>query len=149
MPVLDMTLDDLLEEFEHLPDWGDRCDFLIDLGMELPKLDAAEKVESNRVLGCQSSVWMVADLKTETEPPRMEIRAESDSLFVSGLIAIVLLMFDGKSPMEILEASPDEVFERLDLQRHLSSQRRNGLNGMVQRIRALAARAELANASGK
>jgi cysteine desulfuration protein SufE len=141
MPVLDMTLDELLDEFEHLPDWGDRCDFLIDLGMELPKLDASEKIEANRVLGCQSSVWMVADLKTDVDPPQLEIRAESDSMFVSGLIAIVLLLFNGKTPVEILGADPNELFVRLDLQRHLSSQRRNGLNGMVQRIRALAARA--------
>jgi cysteine desulfuration protein SufE len=141
MPALDMTLDDLLDEFEHLPDWGDRCDFLIDLGMELPKLEAAEKVEANRVLGCQSSVWMVADLDQSGPEPRLAIRAESDSLFVSGLIAIVLLLFDGKTSGEILEADPDALFERLDLQRHLSSQRRNGLNGMVQRIRSLAAHA--------
>jgi cysteine desulfuration protein SufE len=141
MPALDMTLDELVDEFEHLPDWGDRCDFLIDLGMELPKLDAAEKVEENRVLGCQSSVWMVADVDRNEAEPRLAIRAESDSMFVSGLIAIVLLLFDGKTPGEILEADPDALFERLDLQRHLSSQRRNGLNGMVQRIRSLAARA--------
>jgi cysteine desulfuration protein SufE len=141
MPALDMTLDNLLDEFEHLPDWGDRCDFLIDLGMELPKLEASDKVEVNRVLGCQSSVWMVADLDQSGPEPRLAIRAESDSLFVSGLIAIVLLLFDGKTPGEILEADPDALFERLDLQRHLSSQRRNGLNGMVQRIRSLAAQA--------
>lgn len=139
MPALDMTLDELLDEFEHLPDWGDRCDFLIDLGMELPKIDAAEKVEANRVVGCQSSVWMVADIDKAGQEPRLNIRAESDSLFVSGLIAIVLLLFDGKTPGEILEADPDQLFERLDLQRHLSSQRRNGLNGMVRRIRSLAA----------
>ncbi len=141
MPALDMTLDELLDEFEHLPDWGDRCDFLIDLGMELPKLDAAAKVEANRVVGCQSSVWMVADIDKAGQEPRLNIRAESDSLFVSGLIAIVLLLFDGKTPGEILEADPDQLFERLDLQRHLSSQRRNGLNGMVRRIRSLAATA--------
>ncbi len=146
MPVLDMTLDDLLEEFEHLPDWADRCDFLIDLGMELPKLDPSDKTEENRVVGCQSSVWMVAELATEAHPPHLEIRAESDSLFVSGLIAILLLLFDGKTPAEILEADADELFSRLDLQRHLSSQRRNGLNGMVQRVRVLAARALQATA---
>ncbi len=141
MPALDMTLDDLLNEFEHLPDWGDRCDFLIDLGLELPKLDASEKVEANRVVGCQSSVWMVADVEQDGAEPRLNIRAESDSMFVSGLIAILLLIFDGKTPGEILEADPQELFERLDLQRHLSSQRRNGLNGMVQRLRTLAGRA--------
>lgn len=141
MPALDMTLDDLLDEFEHLPDWGDRCDFLIDLGLELPKLDVSEKVEANRVLGCQSSVWMVADVERGDAEPHLAIRAESDSMFVSGLIAVLLLLFDGKTPGQILEADPDALFERLDLQRHLSSQRRNGLNGMVQRIRSLAARA--------
>jgi cysteine desulfuration protein SufE len=143
MPALDMTLDELLDEFEHLPDWGDRCDFLIDLGMELPKLEASEKTEANRVAGCQSSVWMTAEI-TGDVPSRLSIRAESDSMFVSGLIAVLLTLYDDKTPAEILDVEPDEVFARLDLSRHLSSQRRNGLKGMVQRIRMLAASAQQA-----
>jgi cysteine desulfuration protein SufE len=140
MPALDdMTFDELLNEFEELPDWGDRCDFLIDLGMELPRLEASERVEANRVHGCQSNVWMVAEMREDSGTPLMEIRAESDSMFVNGLIAALLMIYNGKTPSEILEVDPEDAFRRLELHRHLSSQRRNGLAGMVQRIRSLAA----------
>jgi cysteine desulfuration protein SufE len=140
MPLLDdMTIEDLLDEFEQLPDWGDRCDFLIDLGMELPKLDAAERVEENRVHGCQSNVWLIAELDRGPSPPTLAIRAESDSMFVNGLIAVLLMVYDGKTAEEILRADPESMFRRLELHRHLSTQRRNGLAGMVQRVRSLAA----------
>lgn len=140
MPALDdMTFDELLNEFEELPDWGDRCDFLIDLGMELPRLEASERVEANRVHGCQSNVWMVAEVREDSGTPLLDIRAESDSMFVNGLIAALLMIYNGKTPSEILEVDPEDAFRRLELHRHLSSQRRNGLAGMVQRIRSLAA----------
>jgi cysteine desulfuration protein SufE len=142
MPALDdLTLEQLYEEFSELPDWGDRCDFLIDVGMDLPRLAASERVESNRVHGCQSNVWMVANVRRDRVPPTLEIRAESDSMFVNGLIAIVLMIFDGRSAAEILEIDEEAVFRRLDLHRQLSTQRKNGLAGMVQRIRTLAAEA--------
>jgi cysteine desulfuration protein SufE len=142
MPALDdFTLDQLFEEFAELPDWGDRCDFLIDVGMDLPKLAASERVEANRVQGCQSNVWMVAQVRRDQSPPVLDIRAESDSMFVNGLVAIVLMIFDGKTPAEILETGEEAIFRRLDLHRQLSTQRKNGLTGMVQRIRTLAAEA--------
>jgi len=140
MPALDdLTLEQLYEEFAELPDWGDRCDFLIDVGMELPRLAESERVEANRVHGCQSNVWMVAEVRRDRTSPVLEIRAESDSMFVNGLIAIVLMIFDGKSAAEILKTDEDAIFRRLDLHRQLSTQRKNGLAGMVQRIRSLAA----------
>jgi len=140
MPVLeDMTFNELLNEFEELPDWGDRCDFLIDLGMEVPRLEESGRTEENRVRGCQSNVWMVAGIRKDGGAPFLDIRAESDSMFVNGLIAVLLMVYNGKSPAEILEIDAEDVFRRLDLHRHLSTQRRNGLAGMVQRIRSLAA----------
>jgi cysteine desulfuration protein SufE len=139
MPATEiMTFDELLDEFEQLPDWEDRCDLLIDLGMELPKLPEEERVESNKVRGCQSNVWLVATLDQSQSPPVLDLRAESDSMFVSGLIAVLLAVYNGKTPEEILAINAEDVFRKLDLQRHLSSQRRNGLAGMVQRVRALA-----------
>ncbi|MBX3441306.1 MAG: SufE family protein [Planctomyces sp.] len=142
MPALDLTLEQLYEEFEQLPDWGDRCDYLIDLGMELPTLDESERVEANRVHGCQSNVWLVADVADRDGTPVIEFRAESDSMFVNGLIAILLLIFDGRTPEDVLQTDESEVFRRLELNRHLSGQRRNGLAGMVQRVRSIAAQAE-------
>ncbi len=140
MPEI-ITLDELLEEFEHLPDWEDRCDFLIDLGMELPKLDASEKTEANRVHGCQSNVWLVNELEELGDQTVLRIRANSDAMIVNGLITILLAIFDGKTPREVLDTDASTVFSQLHLDRHLSPQRKNGLGGMVQRVRQLAASA--------
>lgn len=137
-----MTIDELYEEFEFLGDWEDRCDFLIDLGFELPSLPDEAKVEENRIHGCQSNVWMVLRLNRESVPPTVEIVAQSDAMIVNGLIAVLLAVYNGKTPREILATDVDAVFRRLELDRHLSSQRRNGLFGMVRRIRQFAAEAQ-------
>ncbi|MCA9091003.1 MAG: SufE family protein [Planctomycetaceae bacterium] len=136
-----MTLDELYEEFDFLPDWEDRCDFLIDLGMELPKLSSDEKIEPNRVHGCQSMVWLVTELDDSGDEPVLRVRANSDAMIVNGLIAVLLAIYDGKTPREVLDADAAEIFKRLELDRHLSSQRKNGLSGMVTRLRQLAAAA--------
>ncbi|MEZ5943604.1 MAG: SufE family protein [Planctomycetaceae bacterium] len=136
-----ITLDELLEEFEYLPDWEDRCDFLIDLGMELPKLDENEKTEANRVHGCQSNVWLVNELEELGGNTVLRIRANSDAMIVNGLITILLAIYDGKTPREVLDINAADIFSQLHLDRHLSSQRKNGLSGMVQRVRQLAASA--------
>jgi cysteine desulfuration protein SufE len=133
-----MSLDELIEEFEFLADWEDRCDLLIDLGFELPKLPESDKTEANRVHGCQSNVWLVARLNESVAPPRVEFLANSDSLLVSGLIAVLMAVYNEKTPAEILSTDAEAIFRRLELDRHLSSQRRNGLHGMVQRVREFA-----------
>lgn len=137
-----MTLDELYEEFDFLGDWEDRCDFLIDLGLELPKLPDEARIEPNRVHGCQSNVWMISSVNHDTDPPRVEFLANSDAMIVNGLIAVLMAIFNDKTPKEILTADPEAIFKRLELDRHLSSQRRNGLFGMVVRIRELAAHAQ-------
>ena len=133
-----MTLDELYDEFEHLEDWGDRCDFLIDLGLELPTLPDAARTEENRVRGCQSNVWLIARM-TDTERPVMEIEADSDAMIVRGLIAVLLMAYSGSSVEDVLNVDARMIFTRLGLTRHLSTARKNGLAGMVQRIRQLAA----------
>lgn len=132
-----MTLEELYEEFEDLVDWEDRCDFLIDLGFELPGLPDAVKTEDNRVHGCQSNVWLIAQLQNG-ENPRLHIEADSDAMIVKGLIAVLLMVFDGRTPQEILETDVREIFGKLGLNQHLSTQRKNGLSGMVERIRTIA-----------
>ena len=132
-----MTIDELLEEFDFLGDWEDRCEFLIDLGMELPKLPDDEKVEANRVHGCQSSVWMIIDVGSNGQPT-VDIRADSDAMIVRGLIAVLLTIFSGRTPQEILDTDVKSIFSRLSLERHLSTTRRNGLYSMVKRIRRIA-----------
>lgn len=137
-----MTIEELIEEFDFLGDWEDRCDFLIDLGFEVPKLPESAKCEANRVHGCQSHVWMIADLNREADPPVVEFQANSDAMIVNGLIAVLMMVFNGKTPEEILATDVNAIFRRLELDRHLSSQRRNGLFGMVTRIREIAARSQ-------
>ncbi|WP_437205000.1 SufE family protein [Planctomicrobium sp. SH664] len=137
-----MTIEELIEEFDFLGDWEDRADFLIDLGFDLPKLPDAAKVEENRVHGCQSNVWMLIELNESVTPPRVEFVANSDSIIVNGLIVVLSAVYHGKTPAEILATDVDGIFRRLELDRHLSSQRRNGLYGMVTRIRDFAAAAQ-------
>ncbi|MEO9592450.1 SufE family protein [Rhodopirellula bahusiensis] len=137
----DLTIEELYEEFEDLPDWDERCDYLIDLGFNLPELPAEAKTEDNRVHGCQSNVWLVADIK-KSNPPTVEFLANSDAVIVNGLIAVIAALYSRKTPQEIISINAEEAFKKLGLERHLSPQRRNGLYSMVQRVRELAVQAE-------
>lgn len=134
------TIEELFTEFQELGDWDAQCDYLIDLGHELPKLPDSAKIEPNRVHGCQSNVWMDIHMKPGN-PPIVEFIANSDAIIVNGLIAVLMAMYDGRSPQEILAVDAKGVFAKLGLERHLSSQRRNGLFGMVERVRRFAAEA--------
>jgi cysteine desulfuration protein SufE len=131
------TVSELIETFDALGDWESQCDYLIDLGRTLPDLPSAARTEANRVHGCQSNVWLTADVKP-TAPPVIEIIADSDAMIVRGLIAILLLAYSGRTPEQILETDIRQIFSRLGLNRQLSSARRNGLEGMVKRIKAIA-----------
>lgn len=135
-----MTIDELVDTFESLGDWEAQCDFLIDLGLDLPDFPEEARTEQNRVHGCQSNVWLIANLK-RNDPPTVEIMADSDSMIVKGLIAVLLAAYSGRTPREILDTDTKQLFSKLGLDRHLSPQRRNGLFGMVQRIRLLAEQA--------
>ena len=133
----ELTLEDLVEEFEFLGDWGEQCRYLIELGEQLPDLPESEKVEANRVVGCLSRVWLVPDSRTDRD--HIWFRAKSDGRLVDGLIVILGLLFNGKSPKEILATDVRVPFKKLGLESHLAIQRRNGLQAMVERVRNLAA----------
>jgi cysteine desulfuration protein SufE len=132
-----MTIEEILDEFEDLDSWDERCDYLIDIGLELPDFPVGEKTETNRVHGCQSNVWMLLDT-TSDELSAIAIRADSDAIIVRGLIAVLLAIYSGKTAEEILAIDVRAIFSKLGLDRHLSPMRRNGLNGMVKRIRDFA-----------
>ncbi|MCH2210629.1 MAG: SufE family protein [Fuerstiella sp.] len=134
-----MSIDELLEEFEELLDWEEQCDFLIDLGFELPEFSVVLKTEENIVQGCQSLVWLVAEPEVSDGVIVVRIRADSDSMIVKGLISVLLAAYSGKTPQQILDVDIEALFERMGLNQHLSSTRRNGLHGMVRRIRSIAA----------
>ena len=135
---IDAALDDLDAEFQLLGDWEQRYRHVIDLGRGLAPLSPAERSDANKVRGCASQVWLV------TEPQRdgaLKFRGDSDAHIVRGLIAILLQLFSGRAPGEILAFDAKAAFARLGLTGALSAQRSNGLFSMVERIRRDAASA--------
>jgi cysteine desulfuration protein SufE len=129
------TIDDIVENFAFFDDWEDRYRYVIDLGRELEPLPDALKIDANFVHGCQSRVWIAH----EFVEGRLHFRLDSDALIVRGLIAIVLAAFNDRTPADIVAYDIDGLFARLDLVRHLSPTRGNGLAALVRRIREIAA----------
>ena len=131
-----LAQDEVIEEFAFFDDWVDRYQYLIDLGRRLPALSDAELVEQNKIKGCQSQVWFVA----EKDNDRLIFRAISDAAIVSGLIALLLRIYSGRRPQDILDTPPNFVAE-LQLEQHLSPTRSNGLSAMLKAIRHFATEA--------
>jgi cysteine desulfuration protein SufE len=106
---------EVVEEFQFFDNWMDRYQYLIDLGRRLPEFPEADRVDANKIRGCQSQVWFVAH-KTDG---RLEFRAISDAAIVSGLIAVLLRIYSGKTPQDILD-TPADFVTALQLEAHLS-----------------------------
>ena len=117
-------------------DWADRYQFLIDLGRKLPPMDPAGKTEETRVKGCQSNVWLVAHPVPGTD--RIEFVADSNSSIVKGLVAILWRVYSGQPAEQILSFDIEKLLADLELDQRLTLNRRNGLVGMIQRIKSLA-----------
>ena len=126
-----MSQKEIINEFSLFDDWIDKYQYIIDLGRRLPLLSDAEKVEANKIKGCQSQVWLICEQKHE----RLEFRAISDAAIVSGLIAILLRIYSNKKPHDIIDA-PYNFIEALKLEQHLSPTRSNGLASMLDAIKA-------------
>lgn len=143
--TINESQDEVIAEFDDFTDWMDKYQMLIDLGNDLETLDDKYKTEQNLIDGCQSRVWIVC---TE-ESGRLHFRAESDALFVKGLVALVVRVMDNRTPDEILSA--DLYFIRqIGLEEQLSPTRANGLLAMIKQIKmyALAYKTKMAaNAS--
>ncbi len=125
---------DMLEDFEFLTDWEDRYMHVIDMGKQLPGLPDALKVDANKVKGCVSQVWLMTDFNESTQV--LTFQGDSDAHIVKGLVAIVLEIYSGRTPEEILSLEAEPILKDLGLAEHLSPQRSNGLRAMVGRIRA-------------
>jgi cysteine desulfuration protein SufE len=134
-----MAIDQIISDFAVLDDWEERYRYIIDLGRQLTPLPEAERTEQNRVRGCASQVWLSTRRVSSPGGPHLHFIGDSDALIVRGLVAIVLALFDGMAPREILAADAEAVFQRLDLRAHLTAQRSNGLKALVDRIKADAA----------
>jgi cysteine desulfuration protein SufE len=124
---------EVIEEFGLFEDWMDRYQYLIDLGRRLPEFPEALRVEENRIRGCQSQVWFVA----EEKDGRLQFRAISDAAIVSGLIALLLRIYSDKYPQDILD-TPADFVKALQLESHLSPTRSNGLYSMLKAIHGFA-----------
>ena len=127
---------EIAESFAFFDDWEDRYGYLIELGRELPPLPDACKTEENFIHGCQSQVWIVH--RTDPATGKLQFAVDSDALIVRGLAAAVLAALNDRTPEEIRGADLEGYFARLDLLRHISPTRGNGLRAMVARIRRLA-----------
>lgn len=127
---IDVTVDDIIDSLGFFDNWEERYKYIIDLGKELPDMDASLRTDDYLVRGCQSQVWLV----DEWRAGKLFFQADSDAFIVKGLLGVVLAAFNGKTPGEILAFDMDAYFTQLDLLQHLSSTRGNGLKAMVKRI---------------
>jgi cysteine desulfuration protein SufE len=130
--TIEEELAELSAEFEVLGDWEERYRYVIDLGRDLAPLTDAERSDANKVRGCASQVWLVTEPQADGT---LRFRGDSDAHIVRGLIAILLRLYSGRRPAEILAFDAPAAFESLGLKGALSQQRSNGLASMVARIR--------------
>jgi cysteine desulfuration protein SufE len=140
------TLDEIIDNFSLLEEWDDRYRYLIELGRNLAPLPERDRVDTNKVQGCASQVWLATAVRPDgARGPVLAFSGDSDAHIVRGLIAILFALFSGKHAGDILSADAIALFERLGLREHLTPQRSNGFRSMVERIRA-DARAAMATA---
>jgi cysteine desulfuration protein SufE len=123
----------IVKDFAFFDDWAERYQYLIELGRQLPPFPEAKQIEANRMHGCQSGVWLLCEIRNGT----LEFEATSDSAIVAGLIALLLRVYSGRQPDQILAITPVFIDE-IGLAQHLSPHRANGLSLMLARIRAFA-----------
>jgi cysteine desulfuration protein SufE len=133
MKTIEEVQQEIIEEFSIFGDWMDKYAWLIELGNDLDPIDQTEKNDQNLIKGCQSRVWLVA----EKENDLIHFRGESDAVIVKGLVALLLRVFSGRTPREILN-SDLHFIDDLGLKQHLSPTRSNGLMAMVKQIRLYA-----------
>jgi cysteine desulfuration protein SufE len=142
-----MTIDEIRDNFALLEDWDDRYRYVIELGRTLDPMPEAEHSAANKVQGCASQVWLSRQLeRNRADEPLLKYLGDSDAHIVRGLVAILLTLYSGRTPREILATDALAVFDEFGFREHLTPQRSNGLRAMVERIRS-DAREALAAAS--
>jgi cysteine desulfuration protein SufE len=139
-------IDEIRDNFALLEDWDDRYRYVIELGRTLDPMPEAEHSAANKVQGCASQVWLSRKLARNGGEPVLSYLGDSDAHIVRGLIAILLTLYSGRTPKEILSTDAIAVFDEFGFREHLTPQRSNGLRAMVERIRS-DAREALATAS--
>ena len=125
--------DEIIDEFSMFDDWEERYQYMIDLGKSLPLIDAQYKIDKNIIKGCQSKVWIHAEMKNDT----IVFTADSDAIITKGIIAILIRVFSNQHPKDIIEANT-KFIDQIGLKEHLSPTRANGLVSMIKQIKMYA-----------
>lgn len=126
--------EDILDSLSFFDSWEERYKYIIDLGKELPEMDASRKVDENIVRGCQSQVWITSSM----QDGRLYFDVDSDAFIVKGLLGLVMAAYNAKTPREILDFDIEAYFDELALIKHLSPTRGNGIKAMVEKILSIA-----------
>ena len=124
---------EIIDEFSMFDDWEERYQYMIDLGKTLPLIDNAHKTDDNIIKGCQSKVWVHADMDNN----KVAFTADSDAIITKGIIAILIRAFSNQHPTAILEANTDFI-DKIGLKEHLSPTRANGLVSMIKQLKMYA-----------
>lgn len=132
-----MTIQDIqeeiIDEFSMFEDWEERYQYMIDLGKDLPLIDSQYKTENNIIKGCQSKVWVHAEMNDD----KVVFTADSDAIITKGIIAILIRAFSNQHPKDIIEANTDFI-DKIGLKEHLSPTRANGLVSMIKQLKMYA-----------
>ena len=129
------SIAEIMDNFEFLDDWEDRYRYVIELGKELEDISAEERTATNKVQGCVSQVWLITSSETDRNGEiRLYFKGDSDAHIVRGLIGIIIALFNGKTPAEILKTNLESIFEKIGLREHLTRQRSDGLTSMIKRV---------------
>lgn len=133
MPTIQEIQEDIIDEFSMFEDWEERYQYMIDLGKSLPLIDPKFKTDDNIIKGCQSKVWVHADMQDN----KVVFTADSDAIITKGIIAILIRVFSNQHPKDIIEANTDFI-DKIGLKEHLSPTRANGLVSMIKQLKMYA-----------
>lgn len=128
--TIEETEQEIIDDFSLFDTWEDKYEYIIDLGKKLEPLDAEHKIDDNKIKGCQSQVWMVA----EEHDGRIYFKADSDAVIVRGLVSMLIRVLSGRTPEEIIHAKLDFI-NQIGMTSHLAQTRSNGLLSMVKQMK--------------
>ncbi|MDP4600592.1 MAG: SufE family protein [Polaribacter sp.] len=134
--------EEIIDEFSMFDDWMQRYEYIIELGKSVPLIDSKYKLDENLIKGCQSKVWLFSELENDT----VNFTADSDAILTKGIAALLLRVYSGQKPADILAADTDFI-DQIGLKEHLSPTRANGLVSMIKQIKmyAIAQQSKLTN----
>jgi cysteine desulfuration protein SufE len=133
-----MDTQTLIDAFDHLDTWEERYELVSELSRELLPLTDADRTDAHLIKGCDTRTWLTGQL-VPGGPPRLEYRAEAEGPLVRGLVAVLLMPFQGKSPEDVLATDPYPFIRRLGLDAALSAKRQAGMQAFIERVKAIAA----------